>query len=475
MVWINVPILPSEYQKLELSEKFGVIVELNYQIVVSNLRSLVAKVKANTRELAKDHKEIGQIFKQIFSFLSNKPTKELINDLKGFSFVPYKRNENHLDFIEPKFFFKDIKKTEIVDGYIYKLPSAFEDNWKLFSELGASNKPNFKYLKNLLEDFGDKSNNNPLNPNEFREVCIVLCHILCGGFKGDEIEIKDILIPNHLKILKKLNDLYYIDKASLKFLLKKSKKIREKCIFDIECLNALSEIKSKIFANFEAITGLKKDDYIYEGEFKVPFDWSWIFDNFPMFSKYKPKPLSLTIVKKLKEKSKVLEKASVLQEISEKIKDTEFLKTLESLVTQSCEFSIKSILEKISIDVYTVDSIKFHYEFKDGAIIDNSEIQEDFFVVHDDDKTMVLKSDSTVDLFEFYNFIAEAIWISIIDQIDSSENSKKLKNKLVLLNKITVKLLFSQKSAYGSVLERFDFKSFMNANVRDLFSVGPRS
>ena len=86
-----------------------------------------------------------------------------------------------------------------------------------------------------------------------------------------------------MKILKKLNDLYYIDKASLKFLLKKSKKIREKCIFDIECLNALSEIKSKIFANFEAITGLKKDDYIYEGEFKVPFDWSWIFDNFPMF------------------------------------------------------------------------------------------------------------------------------------------------------------------------------------------------
>ena len=299
--WLLNPVLPEIFDKY--CERKTVEPERFVENFLKILELLTDEFVIDSDE---EKSEITDLFNSyyrcFFSFLEDQNLLKNLEKLRHKKFVlnPSKSGSKFLlNF--PQNVYRNVDHLETIEGFVLNT-YCFDSYWKLFSYLGANDKMTFEnsclVLNSIIRE------DEFLSDSRFDDVLIIYKFLLINGILTAECPETILLVPNLLKTMKPLKDLFFVDDPNFQSLIESEMSIKEFIVFD---LNELLKILNRNEKSDEENDFNLKNTKMF-GEFRT---WKQIISQSSYFKKYPnmaPKPLSEIICYKLAAENIVHEK-----------------------------------------------------------------------------------------------------------------------------------------------------------------------
>jgi hypothetical protein len=481
--------------------------------------------KLNKKEITQIKRILAKNFYKLQSKLIS--SNELMNSdkLKNKKCVLNKSiTTNKYQFSEFESFYRDLDRTDAIDGHFHMIPKQFKNCFKLFHHLGAKKRVNVNECISLLNFYLKLSNENSdqnqkLTVQQYNNVMVIFKMLFYDNLIASSQSF-EIHAPSVLKKMETLDKFYYADKSSHNRLIENSDYIKCMCLFDIKDMMAIIEnsMKSTKVSNDSSgeesppsdnEESIMDQQILVDNDFKESLNqndsnflkrlmlkqlnWNQIFMNMPYFTQYphlKPRPLSEILVEKLDDSDESRTKAKQFASRNEKIHSSDFIEAvvksiylindglnksdLDGFLTENVSKSIKSISVLVKDEIQT-----YFINIKTNEKIPNSERSANFarLKLNDNELNIIIKN-SCKDEFDRNFYVAETIFEKVQDSFlglneTKVDNYDVLKRTIDLikegLNKrphrfifLVMKLLDAEQSNYDEMLLEYELKSLNN-------------
>lgn len=305
LAWLIKPVLPFCISLKKTADYLGIIDNVSIDLLAENFLLLISILsEKNYTKIKKiNSREIKKLFKLYYEKFQSIKEETIIEKLMGSNFMIVERKcDKSCELTKAQKVVKNLNLMDQIDDFIYKLPDEFSKYWTFFNRMGAHEDIPFSLCQKVLEHH--YHNNKKLTKNQFKDVLIVIKHLIFENSLNEEnIPKLNLYFPNSNYEMKNLNTLYYMDKPSYESIIKNSDQIKSITLFD------LKELINEVHHSYHSSSAHRIDQNCSQKSSKYKnimfrqVSWLNIFENFEYFKIYRelaPRRLSDKLIERLK-------------------------------------------------------------------------------------------------------------------------------------------------------------------------------
>jgi hypothetical protein len=169
--------------------------------------------KLNNKEIKQIKRILAKNFYRLQSKLIENKDSTIFDKLKNRKCVLNKSIvTNKYQFTEFNLFYKNLERSDAIDGHFHMIPKQFEKCFKLFNHFGAKKRVHVNECISLL--YSTKNDHDlKLTNQQYNNVMIVFKMLFYDNIIANS-QLFEIYAPNALKKIEKLDKFYYADKSS---------------------------------------------------------------------------------------------------------------------------------------------------------------------------------------------------------------------------------------------------------------------